>query len=279
MFNRNFSIYDRLEVDRIRQILPPRVTVRFSCRPSDLQQADVVIWDIPFLWKEYTSFRKPQGQIWVGWLLESRVVYPWVTNVLNLFDITMTYRWDSDIPIPFLYPSFKKEVRTMPGKKKRDIACFIGSAVNHSHRLEYLDALMERLEIDTYGYRKNTWIKDRHYRTKQQVSSQYKFVLAFENAIEKEWVTEKFFDPLLVGSVPVYLGAPDIESYAPGRHCFINANEMSPAQLAQVLTEYLKDDRLYSRLFCWKTQALLPSFLSKIERVQKHFMLRLLEKL
>jgi hypothetical protein len=35
------------------------------------------------------------------------------------------------------------------------------------------------------------------------------------------WVTEKIFDCFYCGTIPVYLGAPDIEKYVP-EECFIN---------------------------------------------------------
>lgn len=278
-FNRNFSIYDRLEVAHIPEILPPGVEVVFSQNPAELQTADVVIWDIPFLRNEYTKVRKPAGQIWCGWLMESPVIYPWVSSVMELFDITMTYRLDSDVPVPYFYYSYMEQVRTMPGKKSRNIASFIGSSVNFSHRREYLDVLMEYLQIDAYGYRKNCSIKNRHYLTKQQVSGEYKFILAFENAIEKDWISEKFFDPFMVGSVPIYLGTPNIEEYAPGANCFINANGKSPKELADELKEYINNNSLYSTLFEWKTRPLSPYFIKKMEKVRKHFILRLLDKL
>lgn len=35
-------------------------------------------------------------------------------------------------------------------------------------------------------------------------------------------MTEKFFNPLLAGTVPVYLGAPNIREFAPGENCFLD---------------------------------------------------------
>lgn len=278
-FNRNFSVYDRLEVARIPEVLPPGVDVVFSNNPADLQKADVVIWDLPFLWREYTRRKKPAGQVWCGWLMESTAIYPWIPDVMELFDITMTYRLDSDVPVPYFYYSYVDWVRTMPGDKTRGIASFIGSSVNFSQRQEYLDELMIKLKVDTFGYRKNTLIANRHYQTKQNVSHAYKFVLAFENVIQYGWITEKFFDPFFVGSVPVYLGTPNIEEYAPGDNCFINANGKSPVELAEELDEYLNDDALYASLFSWKTKPLRQSFVDKMELVRKHFILRLIGKL
>jgi hypothetical protein len=44
---------------------------------------------------------------------------------------------------------------------------------------------------------------------------QYKFVFCLENSIFPGYVTEKIFDAMFAGSVPVYLGAPDVETYVP----------------------------------------------------------------
>ncbi len=48
-----------------------------------------------------------------------------------------------------------------------------------------------------------------------------KFGLAYENAQATGYVTEKIYDMMAAGTVPVYLGAPDIENHVP-KACFIN---------------------------------------------------------
>jgi hypothetical protein len=55
---------------------------------------------------------------------------------------------------------------------------------------------------------------------KAQVLGQYEFAICFENMALEGWITEKLFDCLFVGTVPVYLGAPDIDRWVP-RECFI----------------------------------------------------------
>lgn len=75
----------------------------------------------------------------------------------------------------------------------------------------------------------------------------YKFDLAFENAIARDYVTEKFYDPLIAGCVPVYLGAPNVEEYAPGSNCFIKAADFSgPKELANYLLHLDKHDSEYA---------------------------------
>ena len=57
--------------------------------------------------------------------------------------------------------------------------------------------------------------------SKADVLGKYRFALCFENSVLKGWVTEKIFDCFFAGTVPVYWGAPDIESYVP-KECFID---------------------------------------------------------
>ena len=47
------------------------------------------------------------------------------------------------------------------------------------------------------------------------------FALCFENSILKGWVTEKIFDCLFTGTIPIYLGAPEICGHVPAE-CFID---------------------------------------------------------
>ena len=45
--------------------------------------------------------------------------------------------------------------------------------------------------------------------------AKYKFIIAFENAVCPDYVTEKLWKALQVGAVPIYLGAPNVEEYLP----------------------------------------------------------------
>lgn len=52
----------------------------------------------------------------------------------------------------------------------------------------------------------------------------YSFALCFENTVFPGYITEKIFDCMLAGCVPVYLGAPDVDAYIP-RSCFIDMRD------------------------------------------------------
>jgi hypothetical protein len=40
--------------------------------------------------------------------------------------------------------------------------------------------------------------------------ARYKFTLSFENAVCDDYITEKLWRPLMVGSVPIYMGSPSV---------------------------------------------------------------------
>jgi hypothetical protein len=84
----------------------------------------------------------------------------------------------------------------------------------------------------------------------------YKFVFAFENAIQPDYVTEKFYIPLMAGAVPVYLGAPNIKHFAPDPHSYIDVNDFaSPEALAHHLLHLHANPKEYARLHAWRERA------------------------
>lgn len=54
----------------------------------------------------------------------------------------------------------------------------------------------------------------------------YTFSICFENSILEGWITEKIFDCFYTGTVPIYLGDPDIQLSVPS-DCFIDARGFS----------------------------------------------------
>jgi hypothetical protein len=54
----------------------------------------------------------------------------------------------------------------------------------------------------------------------------YKFALCYDNQVLNGWITEKIFDCFFAGTVPVYLGAPDIETYVP-KECFVDVRHFA----------------------------------------------------
>jgi hypothetical protein len=79
--------------------------------------------------------------------------------------------------------------------------------------------------------------------SKYETLASYDFAICFENMVMPGYVTEKIFDCLYAGTVPIYLGAPDITNFVPAE-CFIDFRDFdSYASLEKHLDE-LSQDRL-----------------------------------
>jgi len=50
---------------------------------------------------------------------------------------------------------------------------------------------------------------------KQELASRYTFVLSIENSLSADYISEKPFDALQAGSIPLYLGAPNFNEFLP----------------------------------------------------------------
>ena len=251
-----------------------------------LAEAVAVVFHLPTLPANTipNEIAKRPGQLWVAWCMECDVHYPQMNDpaLMSWFDLTMTYRFDSDVPAPYLTPDLDRTLQTTPGHKVNGnlLNAFVSSPHDRSGRTEYLRQLMSCMDVHSYGklFRNRQLDRDLWRDTKLETMRTYKFTVAFENAIAKDYVTEKFYDPLVAGSVPIYLGAPNIEDFAPGDHCFINAAKWRPEALAEYLIELAGNEPEYARLLDWKTKPFRECFMQRLEIAKTHPFVRLCAK-
>jgi hypothetical protein len=246
--------------------------------------AAAIVFHLPTLPRDLipNGLTKRQGQLWIAWSLECEAHYPQMRdpNFMRHFDLTMTYRLDADIAAPYLDSGFRERLRTPPAEKDdaKLVNAFVSSPYNRSRRIEFMVQLMGQIDVHSYGklFRNRRLEADKGSATKLETIKAYKFTLALENAIAEDYVTEKFYDPLIAGSVPVYLGAPNIDDFAPGENCFINvADWESPAELARHLLELAGDDAAYARFLEWKTKPFRAPFSALLDRLEEHPFVRL----
>jgi hypothetical protein len=77
----------------------------------------------------------------------------------------------------------------------------------------------------------------------------YKFVLAFENSLCTDYVSEKLYTALENGVVPVVYGEADYRAYAPS-YSYVNARDFgSPKELAEYLWLLHQNDHPVPELF------------------------------
>ena len=137
---------------------------------------------------------------------------------------------------------------------------------------------MKYIRVDSYGKWKPNRVlqQDSGRETKLDTIARYKFSLAFENSLSQDYVSEKFFDSLIAGSVPVYLGASTIEAFAPADHCYINVNEFgSPRELADYLLLLEREPASYAAYLQWKDRPFRRAFMELVDAQREDYRRRL----
>jgi hypothetical protein len=110
--------------------------------------------------------------------------------------------------------------------------------------------------------------------------SRYAFYLAFENATERDYVSEKIYDAFVAGTVPVYLGAPNVEDFLPAPKCAIFARDFASAEeLAHHLLELRANRRRYDEYLQWRHEPFSASFLRLSEENAVPSIVRLYRRL
>ena len=250
------------------------VPVEWTNDRRRLAEAAAVVFHVPNL-KEIADARKYPGQLWVAWSMESVENYPALVDpaFMRHFDITMTYESGSDVWIPYLPQADWWEAArglAIPPKTETALAVhFQSSRINRSGRGIFVPELSRHIGVDRYGrFDPNRHIDgpDLGRQTKLETIGRYRFCLALENSIAPDYVTEKMFDPLAAGTVPVYLGAPNAADFVP-EHSYIDAASFgTPAELAAYLRHLAETPRDYERYFAWRSKPLPKALVDRLER-------------
>jgi hypothetical protein len=248
-----------------------------------MREATAVVFHIPSL-GSLRRVEKFPGQIWVAWSMECEAHYPQLLDgrFMSRFDWTMTYHRHADVSVPYYSPKLEHLLLTPPRTHDNLVAFFASGRHDRSRRLAYAAELMRHIEVHSYGRQltNRRLARDNGRATKFETIAAYQFTLAFENAIAPDYVTEKFFDPLIVGSVPVYLGAPNVAEFAPGERCYIDASNFeSPRALAEYLLHLHANDAAYREHLAWKRHPLRPGFLTLLDEQRTHPFVRLCQRL
>lgn len=125
--------------------------------------------------------------------------------------------------------------RFLPRKKKAVMIATLSPHERYQVRLRAAQRWQNL--VDVYG---RGWPKELpNYRgvcmSKADVFRRYRYALVFENQRQPGYVTEKFLDCLLDGTVPVYWGDPTLESRLPAAMLYPIDDENAP--MAQFLND------------------------------------------
>ena len=87
-------------------------------------------------------------------------------------------------------------------------------------------------KVDLFGRHNRQLLKELHpeciqpqkrYGEKLCVLRKYKYTIVVENSMQRDYVTEKIYDAMLSGAIPIYIGAPNLHMFTPWPKAAINA--------------------------------------------------------
>ncbi|NXD87595.1 FUT3 fucosyltransferase, partial [Halcyon senegalensis] len=227
----------------------------FTANHSWSQKADAVIMhhrDVCRNTKRLAQLPRLPSQRWIWFNLESPSHSPNLSAMDNLFNLTMSYRRDSDIFTPYgeLQLLNQPQPLSIPPKTKL-VAWVVSNWIAGSHRVKYYQELKKHIAVDVYGQHHLPLPQDELLPT----LSQYNFYLAFENSQHEDYITEKlWWNALSSGTVPVVLGPPreNYERFLPP-DSFIHIDDFASAEeLARYLRELSEDAERYQSYFQWR---------------------------
>lgn len=232
-------------------------------------RSDVVIFhgqDMPDTFElEELNRRRPKGQIWIYFVLESPSNARDTYFFRDMFNWTMTYERNADIFLPYgsyvtLKPGEKSSYGQInPDKKDRLVVW----TVSHCGELRdwFVRELKNHIRVDIFGSCGES-VYQPHLQDEEcekdspdceNLLKRYKFQLAFENGNCVDYLTEKYWGgPLELGIVPVVLGGANYSEMAiPGS--YINVFDFDSIKtLADYLLYLDKNDTAYMEYFAWQ---------------------------
>lgn len=191
------------------------------------------------------------------------------------YSVIMTTSLSSDVPVGyFSWAEYDIMAPLQPKTESALAAAFISNCAARNFRLQALEALEKLVKIDSYGGCHRT--RDGRAVDKVDTLKRYKFSLAFENSNEEDYVTEKFFQSLVAGAVPVFVGAPNIMDFAPSPSSVLHIKSLNDVPAVAKTMKHLADNPIaYNQSVSWKYDGPSDSFKALVDMAAVHSSCRL----
>jgi len=264
------------------------------------RETDVIFVDYPFYFKEEEAPffdiiqmppRRSNQTWWMYFPDEGLGYYPFVglDTFWSMFDLTMG---SPDAIFDIFKPTYPVnnidifyDTRVKFENKRNDVlfVWMAGNCYANNKRENYVRELMNQTKVHSYGnclhnqdasdeilkkyglekgQAPGYW-KEHMYDIKKDICSSYKFVLAFENSNCEGYVTEKVYNALLADAIPIYMGASDIDDYAPPGSMIKVTDYESISALVEHTEMIANNKTLYESYFAWKKDKTHKNFCKK----------------
>ncbi len=238
-------------------------------RVSALKSADAVVVYLPSHSKHPDNLLKKYGidsskVLKVGMSMESIRAHPHQFDYLSEYDIEMSYRMSSDVPDPYFTfargkQNLLEETTNWTWKSREKAVLFIArNCKSNSQREQLVKMLQKFVRVDSVSSCLNNkeWPSDIPRTDKRALLRRYLAILAAENSIEDDYVTEKVYAGLITGAVPIYYGAANIHRFVPSDSIIKVPYPLTNdgvKQVAQRIEQVFNSEEEYNRLTHFKT--------------------------
>lgn len=200
---------------------------------------------------------------------------------LKLFNYSSTFSRYSDVPFPLYYAQSQDKITSKKYFIKTSIKNSLlaelspilylqSNCLTYTDRDLYVQDLMKYQRIDSYGEclnNKKMPIELKHKYLRKLNSddffrfvTRYKFVIAIENGVCEDYVSEKLWRAIHLGVVPIYFGSPTIRDWLPNEKSAILIEDFAtPFHLSAHIDDLMRNDDLYQEYLEHKTFGLIKN--------------------
>ncbi|KAM6961184.1 alpha-(1,3)-fucosyltransferase 4-like [Aplochiton taeniatus] len=208
---------------------------------------------------------RPHMQKWIWMNFESPTHTHDLQRFEGVFNLTMTYRTDSDIFLPYGYllplshhqdGSSRDALHplSLPPLRPHFLAWVISNWSESQARVAFYLKLSRYVHVDIFGQAGVPLPENSGSKSVVRLVSGYQFYLALENSQHTDYITEKVWNTLLAGAIPVVLG-PSRENYERflPPEAFIHVEDFPTVRkLAQYLVQLRRNPTHLQRHLDWR---------------------------
>ena len=219
------------------------------------------------------------------WTITQSMEGPAYYPALNMNDNDENHFWSttdmrSVVPVPY-YSAAEYDIQGSPVAWSEVIkgASFLArNCYSLNDREKFVKELMKHMRVDAMSWclHNSNFPRGVSGGNKGAVMREYAFHLAFENQNVNDYITEKLWGSLASGTLPVYLGAPNVLEYVP-EHSIVHVADFGGdvAALAAHLRYLSSNETAYEEYHAWRRKPLPHWFVAKFNFTRVHSQCRL----
>ncbi|KAF8817913.1 putative Alpha-(1,3)-fucosyltransferase 11 [Cardiosporidium cionae] len=193
------------------------------------------------------------------------------------YNVSATHQLKSEIPFHYV-----RMHSVELGRKRRPVfkemeraATLISSRCrSYTQRLELAQLLAKQIPVYFYGKCLNNkeWPSDVGKNDLQGLMGRHILNFAFENTNSEDYVTEKLFNALASGAIPVYHGTNTVDKFLPSPDSIIRVSDFKSVEaLGNYLKRVISDEALFNFHHSWRYKELPNTLLDRFEFIKERW--------